>query len=81
MVVRYDILNKNDYFNSVFGEHYITTGMNLYSMTNKNIESGRSDWYGIILENNTRDNIVKEWNVVAKNQPTLLKFLTKNIHK
>ena len=81
MVVRYDILNKNDYFNSGFGEHYITTGMNLYSMTNKNIESGRSDWYGIILENNTRDNLVKEWNVVAKKQPTLLKFLTKNIHK
>ena len=55
--------------------------MNLYSMTNKNKESGRSDWYGIILENNTRDNLVKEWNVVAKKQPTLLKFLTKNIHK
>ena len=32
MIVRYDIINQNDYFNSVFGEHYITTGMNLLTI-------------------------------------------------
>ena len=81
MAVRYDMLNENDYFNSGFGEHYITTGMNLYSKTNKNIATSGFDLYNITLENNDRDRLVKKWNNVAKKQFTLLKFLTKNIHK
>ena len=81
MAVRYDMLNQNDYFNSGFGEHYITTGMNLYSKTNANIATSGFDLYNITLENNDRDRLVKKWNSVAKKQFTLLKFLTKNIHK
>ena len=81
MAVRYDFLRNNEYFNSFFGEHYITTGMNFYSQTNKNLQNSGFDLSKIIKENNQRDILVKKWNNIVKDKPTLLKFLTKNIHK
>lgn len=80
MAVRYDFLFENEYFNSVFGEHYITTGMNFYSKTHRNLQNSGFDLSKIVQENNCRDRLVKKWDVVAKKKPTLFEFLTKNIH-
>jgi hypothetical protein len=55
--------------------------MNFYSQTNKNLQNSGFDLSKIIKENNQRDILVKKWNNIVKDKPTLLKFLTKNIHK
>lgn len=81
MTVRYDMIQNNDWFNSVSGEHYITTGMNFYSKTNHNIQDRGFNLDNILIENSYRDNLVKEWNNIAKSKTTLLQFLKKHIHK
>jgi len=78
--VRYDIgSNGHMFFNSDYGEHYIYTGMNFYSLTKKNMRT-YENINEIKKQNEYRDDLVNKWNNVAKMQPTHLQYLKDKIY-
>ncbi len=81
MAIRYDPGNDKQYFDSNYGEHYITTGMNFYSQTLEKLEKLNLPLKEILSENKRRYNDIKEWNNVVVTKPSLLQFLKENIHK
>ena len=66
-------------FSSDYGEHYIYTGMNFYSLTKKNMKT-YENINEIEKENEYRDDLVNKWNNVAKLQPTHLQYLKDKIY-
>jgi hypothetical protein len=76
------------FFNSSYGIHCISTGMNYYGSSNSHIEGCKrlnSTGYEypvshIEYENSNRDSLVKQWNIIGSTQPSLLTFVSK-IHE
>lgn len=78
--VRYDInSNGHMWYSSDYGEHYIYTGMNYYSLTEKNMKTYKNITE-INIQNEYRDELVNKWNNIAKMQPTHLQYLKDNIY-
>ena len=77
-----------DFFKEIYGIHCISTGMNYHGYSKLHIENCRR-WNDtgsgqsisqIDYENSKRDNLVIKWDLIAKEQSSLLTFLS-DIHE